>query len=65
MTKSRWEIAKSADNWECGWEENRRFQLRYFRALSITDKLRAVEEMAEIVEFFSQRARERREQAST
>jgi hypothetical protein len=65
MTKSRWEIAESAANWECGWEDSRRFQLRYFRALSITDKLKAVEEMAELVEFFSKRVQERRKRSST
>jgi hypothetical protein len=60
MTKSSWEIAESADDWECGWENSRRFLLRYSRALSLTDELKAVEEMAEVVEFFSERVRERR-----
>ena len=64
MKKSRWDIAKSAVSWECGWEDSERFQLRYFRALSITDKLKAVEEMEEVVEFFAQRARKRRKASS-
>jgi len=60
MKKNNWRIAESAANWECGWEDSRRFNLSYFRALSITDKLKAIEEMAEVVEFLTQRARDRR-----
>jgi len=34
-----------AGNWECDWKDDRLFHLRYFKALSMTEKIRAVEEM--------------------
>jgi len=60
MTEQDWRIAESAEDWECGWEASERFQLRYFRALSLTEKLKAVEEMAEVAEHLQRRAWERR-----
>jgi len=61
MDKDRWKIAESAANWECSWDENERFQLRYFRSLPIVEKIKAVEEMCDFVEFFAEKARKRRQ----
>jgi len=60
MSDQSWKIAESATDWECGWEDSERFHLRRFRALSITEKLMAIEEMADLAEFLGRRARERR-----
>jgi len=45
MTNDPWVIRKSAKDWQCGWDDDKRFHLRYFKSLSMTDKIRAVEEM--------------------
>ena len=38
----RWRIEESAADWECGWRDAERFQMRYFAALSMQEKLQAV-----------------------
>lgn len=43
-----WQVDAAGD-WEADWEGSRRFQLRYFRALSLRDKIQALEHMAEVV----------------
>ena len=58
--KTDWSIREDAADWECDWEGSTRFQLRYFRALSITDKLRAVEEMRDLADYFKAKAEARR-----
>ncbi len=45
MSSNPWVIKETAKDWQCGWKEDKRFHLRYFKALSMSDKLRAVEEM--------------------
>jgi hypothetical protein len=50
MTKDRWKIKESATDWECDWKGDERFHLRYFRALSMTEKIRAVEEMCRVAD---------------
>ncbi len=52
-----WMIAPSTPDWECDWKGSRRFHLRYFRSLSLEEKLRAVESMAQVAEFLLGRAR--------
>lgn len=37
-----------------GWDEHKLSQLRYFRSLSLREKLQAVEGMADIVRHFQQ-----------
>lgn len=39
---------------ERGWEEHNLSQLRYFRSLSLREKLQAVEGMADVVRHFQQ-----------
>jgi hypothetical protein len=41
------------------WEGNRRIQHREFQALSFREKLRAIEDLGEVTEFFMRRAKER------
>lgn len=45
----KWAIDRASENWEADWEGDRRFKLRYFRSLSMREKLEAIEGMAEIV----------------
>ena len=54
-----WKIPEQASDWECDWQGSERFQLRYFRALSFSDKVRAVEHMCETAQYFQRRAAER------
>jgi hypothetical protein len=53
---SKWQIHESSPDWQCGFEESERFQLQYFKSLPIEEKLRAVEEMCDVVNFFNERA---------
>lgn len=57
---SDWKIREDAPSWECDWQGSARFQLRYFRSLSITDKLRAVENMCKTAAYFKEKAQARR-----
>ena len=41
----KWQIPKSARDWECAWSGDARFHLRHFRALPMEKKIQAVEEM--------------------
>ena len=45
-----WQIDPLADDWEADWEGSRRFQLRYFRALPLREKILALEHMGELVQ---------------
>jgi hypothetical protein len=45
-------------NQEDGWEAHRIAQLRRFRALSLREKLEAVEDMADVVRRFEQMRRD-------
>lgn len=58
--KTDWTIRESQANWECDWEGSRRFQLRYFKSLSLTEKVRAVERMCKTAAYFAQKAANRR-----
>lgn len=49
---SPWRIPAGSPDWECGWEADALFHLRYFRALSLPERIRAVEEMEEVAAFF-------------
>ena len=51
-----WKIREKSPDWECDWRSSEVFQLRYFRALSITEKFLAVENMCEVAEFFKRKA---------
>ena len=57
---NEWQIHESSPDWQCGFEENERFQLQYFKSLPIEEKLRAVEEMCDVVNFFNERAARRK-----
>ena len=48
--KHSWKIPEGAANWECDWESNERFQLRNFKSLSMTEKVKAVEEMCRVAD---------------
>ena len=63
MTKDRWKIGEEAADWECDWKGDELFHLRYFRALSMVEKIKAVEEMCRVVEAFSSMERGEREVA--
>lgn len=58
--KTDWTIREAHANWECDWEGSRRFQLRYFKALSLTEKVLAVERMGKTAAYFAQKAAHRR-----
>ncbi len=45
---SLWRIPAGAADWECSWEADELFHLRYFRALTLPEKIRAVEQMEEV-----------------
>lgn len=55
-----WKIREGSPDWECDWKANELFHLRYFRALSVSDKLRAVENMCETADYFRRKAEERK-----
>jgi hypothetical protein len=63
--KTDWTIPEGSPDWECDWEGSTRFQLRYFRALPITDKLRAVENMCRTARYFEAKAAARRARRRT
>ena len=48
IDKEKWKIKESAEDWECDWKGDELFHLRYFRALSMVEKIKAVEEMCRI-----------------
>lgn len=48
-----WRIPADARDWECDWEGDELFHLRYFRALPLPDKIRAVEEMERLAAHFA------------
>jgi predicted nucleotidyltransferase len=58
--KKSGKIAEHATDWECDWEGSKRFHLRYFRALSFTEKVRAVENMGQMAVYFRSKAKTRR-----
>jgi hypothetical protein len=60
MKNNKWAIPESASDWECDWNGSELFHLRYFKALSLTEKLQAVESMGEIADLLTRKARERR-----
>jgi len=55
MKKPDWTIDPSSENWECSWQESERFNLRYFKSLSTTEKLKAVEDMCAMVDYFAKK----------
>lgn len=55
MTIESFKIAVDAVDWQCNWERAKRFQLRYFRSLSMVEKLRAVEEMCRLARALAER----------
>lgn len=57
---AEWKIREGSSDWECDWKGSELFHLRYFRALSVSDKLRAVENMCETAEYFKCKAEDRR-----
>ena len=50
MTKDRWTLKEPPDDGKRGWEADELLHLRYFRSLSMTEKIRAVEEMCRTAE---------------
>ena len=61
MTKDRWKIRESATDWESDWKADERFHLRYFRALSMTEKIRAVEEMCRVADALTGKGKRHRQ----
>lgn len=59
MKPEDWKIPPGASDWECDWESSRRFQLRFFRALPMSEKIRAVEEMQRVARALQDRRRQR------
>jgi hypothetical protein len=57
MTKDSWTLKESPDSGKRGWEADELFHLRHFRSLSMTEKIRAVEEMCRTAEALSKGAR--------
>jgi hypothetical protein len=51
-----WRIPAEARDWECDWEGDELFHLRYFRALSLPEKIRAVEGMEQVAAYFARRS---------
>jgi hypothetical protein len=60
MKNNKWIIPESASDWECDWNGSELFHLRYFKSLSLSEKMRAVESMGEIADLLARKARERR-----
>lgn len=58
--KPDWTIRETQADWECDWQGSRRFQLRYFKSLSLTEKVKAVERMCKTATYFARKAAERR-----
>ena len=58
--KPDWTIHESSADWQCDRESHERFQLRYFRSMSLTEKLRAVENMCRAADYFARKADARR-----
>jgi len=49
---SPWKIPPGAADWECDWRGDQLFHLRLFRSFPLAEKIRAVEEMAQVAEYF-------------
>jgi len=56
---SPWRIPPDAADWECDWRGDQLFHLRYFRALPLAEKIKAVEEMERVAALFAARRLER------
>lgn len=56
----RWLIAAGAPDWECGWDGDALFHLRYFRALPLPEKIRAIEEMERVARLLARASARRR-----
>lgn len=52
-----WKIPEGATDWECDWASSERFRLRYFKALSMTEKVKAVEDMCRIADLLKAKRR--------
>jgi hypothetical protein len=53
--KPEWRIAEASANWECTWTDNERFRERVFRELPPEEKIRVIEGLCEVVDFFRQK----------
>jgi hypothetical protein len=53
--KVEYQIAEASGNWECTWAENERFRAKVFRALPAAEKIRVVEGLCEVADFFRQK----------
>lgn len=49
---SPWKIPPGAVDWECDWRGDQLFHLRLFRSFPLAEKIRAVEEMTQVAEYF-------------
>lgn len=58
--ENKWRVKESAKGRESGWEADELVHLRYFRSLSMTEKIRAVEEMCRLAQALSKDAAKRR-----
>ncbi|HEY6001177.1 MAG TPA: hypothetical protein VI078_17975 [bacterium] len=56
----RWRIPPEASDWECTWAADELFHLRYFLALTLPEKIRAVEQMEQVAAALGDRRRDRR-----
>ncbi|MBL7115099.1 MAG: hypothetical protein ISS35_04980 [Kiritimatiellae bacterium] len=61
---NKWQINESSPDWQCGFEANSKFQLQYFKSLPIVEKIKAVEDMCDVVDFFNDRAAKRKKVSS-
>jgi hypothetical protein len=58
--KPDWTIRDPKADWQCDWKGSARFQLRYFKSLTLAEKVKAVENMCRTHTYFQQRASQRR-----
>lgn len=55
-----WTIRDPKADWQCDWQGGARFQLRYFKSLSLGEKIKAVENMCRTHAYFQEKASRRR-----
>lgn len=57
---SPWKIPPDTADWECDWRGDQHFHLRHFRSFPLAEKIRAVEEMTQVAEYFREVGRSKR-----
>jgi hypothetical protein len=51
----KWQIPLDAKDWQAGWDDAERFHMRQFKSRTFRDKVKAMEDMAEVVQRFQAR----------